>query len=98
MRGLVNIEFETTPEGIRTWDYQLFAGLDVDKHSIAATLCNHEELLRSLRLLLSAAQLLNYVRKHFPQQRQPLSEPLRRDQGDVLVKTFHDAYVFGGIA
>ena len=29
--------------------YQIFAGLDVDKHSIAATFCNHEELLRSLQ-------------------------------------------------
>jgi hypothetical protein len=27
-------------------DYQVFAGLDVDKHSIAMTFCNHEELLR----------------------------------------------------
>lgn len=50
-------------------DYQVFAGLDVDKHSIAVTFCNHEGLLRSLRLPYSAAQLLNYVRKHFPEQR-----------------------------
>lgn len=27
-------------------DYQIVVGLDVDKHSIAATFCNHEELLR----------------------------------------------------
>ena len=44
-------------------DYEIFAGLDVDKHRIAATFCNHEALLRSLRLPYSAAQLLNYVRK-----------------------------------
>lgn len=50
-------------------DYQVFAGLDVDKHSIAVTFCNHEELLRSLRLPYSAPQLLNYVQKHFAQQR-----------------------------
>jgi transposase len=50
-------------------NYQIFAGLDVDKHSIAVTFCNHEGLLRSLRLPYSAPQLLNYVRKHFPQQR-----------------------------
>ncbi len=49
-------------------DYQIFAGLDVDKHSIAVTFCNHEGLLRSLRLPYSAPQLLNYVRKHFPEQ------------------------------
>jgi transposase len=50
-------------------EYQVFAGLDVDKHSIAVTFCNHEGLLRSLRLPYSAAQLLSYVRKHFPQER-----------------------------
>jgi hypothetical protein len=50
-------------------DYQIFAGLDVDKHSIAVTFCNHEGLLRSLRLPYSAPQLLNYVRQHFPEQR-----------------------------
>jgi transposase len=50
-------------------NYQVFAGLDVDKHSIAVTFCNHEGLLRSLRLPYSAAQLLNYVEKHFPGQR-----------------------------
>jgi transposase len=50
-------------------DYQIFAGLDVDKHSIAVTFCNHEGLLRSLRLPYSAAQLLNYVRKHFSDER-----------------------------
>src|SRR5258708_3612436 len=50
-------------------NYDLFGGLDVDKHSIAVTFCNHEGLLRSLRLPYSAPQLLNYVRKHFPEQR-----------------------------
>jgi transposase len=50
-------------------DYQIFAGLDVDKHSIAVTFCNHEGLLCSLRLPYSAPQLLNYVRKHFADER-----------------------------
>ena len=40
-------------------DYQVFAGLDVDKHSIAVTFCNHEGLLRSLRLPYIAPQLCN---------------------------------------
>ena len=39
--------------------YQVFAGLDVDKHSIAVTFCNHEGLLRSLRLPYIAPQLCN---------------------------------------
>ena len=50
-------------------DYQIFAGLDVDKHSIAVTFCNHEGLLRSLRLPYSAPQLLRYVRRHFAERR-----------------------------
>ena len=50
-------------------EYQVFAGLDVDKHSTAVTFCNHEGLLRSRCLPYRAPQLLNYVRKHFPQQR-----------------------------
>ena len=33
-------------------DYDVFGGLDVDKHSIAVTFCNHEGWLRSLRLPL----------------------------------------------
>jgi transposase len=50
-------------------DYDVFAGLDVDHHSIAATFTDHGRLLQSLRLPYSAPQLLNYVRKHFPGQR-----------------------------
>jgi transposase len=50
-------------------DYDIFAGLDVDKRSIAMTFSDHKTLLKSLRLPYSSGQLLNYVRKHFPQQR-----------------------------
>src|SRR6266850_1923254 len=50
-------------------DYDVFAGLDVDHHSIAATFTDHDRLLQSLRLSYSAAQLLNYVQKNFPGQR-----------------------------
>src|SRR4029453_2570414 len=50
-------------------DYDVFAGLDVDHHSIAATFTDHDRLLQSLRLPYSAGQLLNYVRKHFPHRR-----------------------------
>ena len=50
-------------------DYQIFAGLDVDKRSIVMTFSDHKTLLKSLRLPYSSEQLLNYVRKHFPQQR-----------------------------
>src|SRR5436190_2239480 len=50
-------------------DYEVFAGLDVDHHSIAATFTDHDRLMQSLRLPYSARQLLNYVRKHFSGQR-----------------------------
>ena len=50
-------------------DYNVFAGLDVDHHSIATTFTDHARLMQSLRLPYSAGQLLNYVRKHFPEQR-----------------------------
>jgi len=50
-------------------DYDIFAGLDVDKRSIAMTVCDHKTLIKSQRLPYSSAQLLNYVGKHFPGQR-----------------------------
>lgn len=49
--------------------YEIFAGLDVDKKSIAVTFSDHEGLLRSMRLPYSAEQLLRYVGKNFPGQR-----------------------------
>ncbi|HYN25598.1 MAG TPA: hypothetical protein VES69_11205, partial [Pyrinomonadaceae bacterium] len=62
----------TVQAGVSTFiprDYEIFSGLDVDKSSIAVTFTDHTQLLRSLRLPYSSEQLLNYVRKHFPQQR-----------------------------
>jgi transposase len=53
----------------RPRDYDVFAGLDVDRHSMAATFRDHDRLMQSVRLAYSAPQLLNYVRKHFPGQR-----------------------------
>ena len=50
-------------------DHDVFAGLDVDHHSIAVTFTDHQKLMQSLRLPYSARQLLNYVGKHFPGQR-----------------------------
>ena len=50
-------------------EYEVFAGLDVDHHSIAVTFTDHGRLRQSLRLPYSAPQLLNYVQKHFPGQR-----------------------------
>jgi transposase len=47
-------------------NYDLFAGLDVDKTSISVTFRDHGDMLRSMRMPYSAECLLNYTRKHFP--------------------------------
>jgi len=50
-------------------DYDIFAGLDVDKRSLSVTFSNHQGFIRSLRMPHSVAHLVNYVRKHFAGQK-----------------------------
>ena len=50
-------------------DFDIFAGLDVDKRSISVTFTNHQGFLKSLRMPYSAEYLVNHVRKHFPDQK-----------------------------
>jgi transposase len=50
-------------------DYDVFAGLDVDKKSIAVTFANHQGHLRSLKMPYNVEHLVNYVRKHFAEDR-----------------------------
>jgi len=50
-------------------DYDVFAGLDVDKRSISVTFTNHEGFIRSLRMPYSVEHLVNHVHKHFPNQK-----------------------------
>jgi transposase len=50
-------------------DYDVFAGLDVDKRSISATFATHQGVIRSLRLPYSVEHLLNHVRRHFGDQK-----------------------------
>src|SRR5258707_15497972 len=62
----------TTTRQVSTFipgDYDVFAGLDVDKRSIAITFTDHGTMRKSLKLPYSASQLLNYTGKHFPGQR-----------------------------
>jgi transposase len=62
----------TIQSGVSTFiprNYEIFSGLDVDKGSIAVTFSDHNRLINSMRLPYSSEKLLNYVRKHFPQQR-----------------------------
>ena len=46
-------------------DYDVFAGLDVDKKSISVTFTDHQGLLKSMRMPYSVEYLVNHVRKHY---------------------------------
>lgn len=51
-------------------EYDVFAGLDVDKKSISVTLTNHQQgFVRSFYMPYSVENLLRHVRKHFPDQK-----------------------------
>lgn len=50
-------------------EYDVFAGLDVDKKSMAVVFTDHGGATRAMRMAHSARPLLNYVRKHFAEQR-----------------------------
>jgi transposase len=49
--------------------YDVFAGLDIDKRSISVTFTNHQGFIRSLRMPYNVEHLLNHVRKHFAAQK-----------------------------
>ena len=46
-------------------DYDVFAGLDVDKKSISVTFTDHQGLLQSTRMPYSVDHLVSHVRKHY---------------------------------
>jgi transposase len=46
-------------------DYDVFAGLDVDKKSISVTFTDHQGLLKSLTMPHNVEYLVNHVRKHY---------------------------------
>ena len=50
-------------------DYEVFAGLDVDKRSLAVTFTNPQGFLKALRRPYSVEHLLSPVRTHFPEQK-----------------------------
>ena len=50
-------------------EYDVFAGLDVSKKTIAATFTSHRGFIRSLQMPHSVEYLLNHVRKHFANQK-----------------------------
>ena len=46
-------------------DYDVFAGLDVDKNRISMTFTDHQGFIESKRIPYKVEHLLNHVRKHF---------------------------------
>ena len=50
-------------------DYDVFAGLDVDKRSISVTFTDHRGLSRSMRMPYRVEHLLTYVGQHFAGQK-----------------------------
>jgi hypothetical protein len=50
-------------------EYDVFAGLDVDKKSIAATFSSHQGFIRSLSMPYKVEDLLNHVHNHFADQK-----------------------------
>src|SRR5262245_25076222 len=46
-------------------DYDVFAGLDVDKKSISATFSDHQGIQKSVRMPYSVEHLVNHARKHY---------------------------------
>lgn len=54
-----------TDHEIRPGDYDVFAGLDVDKSSIAVTFLDMEGLIKSMRIPYSCDNLASYADRHF---------------------------------
>jgi transposase len=50
-------------------NYDVFAGLDVDKKSISVTFTDHQGFLKSLNMPYKVEHLVNYVRKHYPDKK-----------------------------
>lgn len=56
-------------QGIIPLEFDIFIGLDVDKKSIAVTIFNHREKLRSLKMPNKGEMIINYTKKHFSGKR-----------------------------
>jgi transposase len=52
--------------GLIPREYDIFAGLDVDKMNIAVTFLDHEAKIKSMQIPYDSQNLLNYVDKQFP--------------------------------
>jgi transposase len=50
-------------------DYDVFAGLDVDKKSISVTFSDHQGMMKSMRMPYSIEHLVHHVRKHYSEKK-----------------------------
>ena len=67
-------------------EYDVFAGLDVDKKSISVTFSNHQQgFVRSFHMPYSVEQLVKHVRKHFTDQKVGSSMRLDRPATDCMM-------------
>jgi len=77
-------------------DFALFAGLDVDKHSLAVTVMNHEALVKSMKMPYDPEAFGQYLAKHFAGQRIALAYeagPTGYGLYDALVASGHTCLV-----
>lgn len=55
--------------GLRPMNFDMFAGLDVDKSSISITFMDHQNMIQHMRIPYNADNLVNYVRRHFAEKK-----------------------------
>ena len=60
---------EPLSHGFVPRNYDVFAGLDVDKTSISVSFVDHQGSLKSMRIPHQAEHLLNFVHKNYPGQK-----------------------------
>jgi transposase len=54
---------------IKALEFDLFCGMDVDKRSISFTIVSYDGFIKSLKIPYNAGNLIQYVRRHFPEKR-----------------------------
>lgn len=54
---------------LKPLEFDLFCGMDVDKKSISITFVSHEGFVKSLKIPHDSANLIQYVRRRFPDKR-----------------------------
>ena len=52
-----------------SWDYEIFAGLDVDKKHMDVAYLDRERLVKSIKIPYDAGHLMTYTRRQFPGKR-----------------------------